>query len=131
MQRQPIHLCPDRRDHFRMAMAQGKNAEPAETIYEFAAADVADQASFSAPFNNGVNRFCFRPTIEILIEIVDRLSDELVLLLRCQVIYRVKIHAGIVTLLDKLSHRFYSPRRSELHSLRLVRFTNAATEGLP
>ena len=102
MQRQPIHLCPDRRDHFGMAMAQGKNAEPTETIYEFSAADVADQASFSAPFNNAINWFCFRPTIEILIEIVDRLSDELVLLVRCQVICRVKIHAGIVTLLDKI-----------------------------
>src|ERR1041385_8629397 len=103
MQCKPIELCPDRRDHFRMAMAQGKNAKPAETVDEFPAAHVADQASFSAPFHNAVCWFGVRPPVEILIEIVDRLSDELVLLLRCFVVYIVKIHARIVNLLQKIS----------------------------
>jgi hypothetical protein len=64
-------------------MAQGENAKPAETIDKFTAADVADQASFAVPFNDAVGWFRFRPPVEILIEIVNCLSDELVLLLRC------------------------------------------------
>ena len=106
MERESIHLRLDRRDHFRMAMAQGKNAESAETINELPTANVADQASFCAPFNNGVNCFCLRPSIQIFIEIADGLGNELVLLLRCQVICRVKIHADIVDLLAEISHRF-------------------------
>ena len=83
MQGQPIELCFDGRNHFGMTMAEGKNAEAAKAVNKFAAAHVADQASFAAPFHYGVEWFRFRPAIEILIEIVDRVSDEFVLLLRC------------------------------------------------
>ena len=76
MERQPIHLRLDGRDYFRMAMAQGEDAESAKAIDKLASRNVAQNATFPKPFNDRAgDRFRFRPAIQELIEAVYGLFD--------------------------------------------------------
>src|SRR5690349_25146123 len=53
MQSKSIHLRFDCRDNLRMSMAQCENPEPTKTVNEFMAHDIAQNTTFTDPFNGG------------------------------------------------------------------------------
>src|SRR2546421_7526072 len=93
MQRHAIHLLLDGVDDFWVAMAQRKNSEPAQAIYELASGNVAQYAAFAEPFDHCTcDRPGIGPTIEIGIEVLDSIPDKLLCLLRRELVFEGEVH---------------------------------------
>ena len=104
MERHAIHLPSDGVDDFWVAMAERENSKPAEAIDELASVHVAQDAAFAEPFDHSAGDSPgIGPTIQIGIEVLDSFPDQLVRLLRREIVCEVEVHC--LTLSPQLLQR--------------------------
>ena len=104
MEGHAIHLLLDGVDDFWMAMAQRENSKPAQAVNELASRNITQDAAFAEPFDHrAFDSPGIGPTIQIGIEVLDSFPDQLVRLLRREIVCEVEVHC--LTLSPQLLQR--------------------------